>query len=91
MTTGQPSQSIRNLSWDASLVELSSLVKRWFHLLIFHVAVPIRRKHIKTGDGESLAVGIVEDPAASESPWPDEPQGLSQLLNPITLRTSLPP
>jgi hypothetical protein len=37
MTAGQPSQSIHNSSCDVSLVELSSLVKRWFHSLIFHL------------------------------------------------------
>ena len=32
-------------------MELSLLVKRWFHLQIFHAAAPIRRKHIRTGEG----------------------------------------
>ena len=38
------------------MVELSLLVKRWFHLQIFHAAAPIRRKDIRTGKGDMLAL-----------------------------------
>jgi hypothetical protein len=41
------------------LVELSLLVKRWFHLQIFHAAAPIRRKHIRTGKGDMLVTFLI--------------------------------